>query len=231
MTLKMIPVEKIIEGKNVRIAKDEELGELIKSVEKYDILQPVLVIPRDGKYELVTGHRRLAAIRAMGEPFVPCMVRDDISDGDVPMMKLVENVQRKQMSPMELVTIFDEMIRKIPGTTKSSIARMLGKSPSWVQFKYTATRGFEALLEAGLTEEMISDMTENELAKMAKKGRRGRPKKNAPEKKGGLGRIDKRAGFGVLVRGTDVLVKCESIEVRKKIVNELYRFKKKLEEK
>jgi len=171
MKVKHIPTEQIIVRKNVRKDCDEELGGLIESIRDHDILQPILVRPENGKYLLIAGHRRLRAVKASGEPFIPALIRDDITDDMIPILQLTENIQRKQMKPWELVEVFDEMRQKNRKMTHKKIAALLGKSEAWVYMKYRATKVYEKLLDAGLTEEECENFTEGELYRMAKKGR------------------------------------------------------------
>jgi len=95
VTFKEIPIDKIIVNKNIRTDPDGELGGLMETIEKYDLLQPVLVMPKDDHYELISGHRRLNAMKARNEATVPCVVRNDFSEKSIPFIKLIENVQRK----------------------------------------------------------------------------------------------------------------------------------------
>lgn len=171
MTVKHIPIGQIIVRKNVRKDDDEELGGLIESIRDHDILQPILVRPENGKYLLIAGHRRLRAVKASGDPFIPALIRNDITDDIIPILQLTENIQRKQMKPWELVEVFDEMKKKNRKMTHKKIAALLGKSEAWVYMKYRATKVYEKLLEAGLSEEECESFTEGELYRMAKKGR------------------------------------------------------------
>ena len=82
MIFKHIPLETIVTKENIRSEADDELGDLMNSVERYDIIQPILVVPEDGKYVIVVGHRRFAAMKARNEATIPCVIRDDVVEGD-----------------------------------------------------------------------------------------------------------------------------------------------------
>jgi len=166
VTFKEIPIDKILVKKNIRTDPDGELGGLMETIEKYELLQPILVIPKDGSYELVSGHRRLEAMRLRNEATIPCIVRNDISDKSVPFVKLIENVQRKQLSSHELIEIFEDMKKNTPGLTQYQIARMVGKSTGWVTAKYKAGKIIAELIEQGVPEEAVDELTDADLMKL-----------------------------------------------------------------
>ena len=166
MTFKEIPIDRIIVNKNIRTDPDGELGGLMETIEKYDMLQPILVIPKDGSYELVSGHRRLEAMKARNEATIPCIVRSDISDKSIPFIRLIENVQRKQLSTHELIQIFEEMKEHSPNLTQHEIGRMIGKTGGWVNLKYSIEKIYVELLESGLPEEAIDELKDSDLMKL-----------------------------------------------------------------
>lgn len=167
MQIKSIALDKIRSTGNIRLDTDEELGGLMESIERHGLLQPILVVPRKDHYELIAGHRRYAAMEARGEPYIECFIRDDIYDHDIPYLKLAENVQRKQLSPRELVECFDTMLAENPMLSKKKLAAVLGKSDAWVYAKYKAARILQELLEAGLDEETVNELTDNDLHRLA----------------------------------------------------------------
>ena len=168
MIFKEIPIDKIVVNKNIRSDPDGDLGGLMDTIEKHGVLQPMLVRPKEGQYELISGHRRFEAMKARNEVHVPCIVRSDFSDNEIPFVKLIENVQRKQLSSYELVEIFEAMKKATPGLTNERIARMVGKSATWVYFKYKAAKIYMELVDQGLPDRAIDELTEAELLKLAK---------------------------------------------------------------
>ena len=66
MTFKHIPVGLIYKKDNIREELETELGDLQASIEQFDMLQPILVRPVGNKYEIVSGHRRYAAMKLYG---------------------------------------------------------------------------------------------------------------------------------------------------------------------
>lgn len=81
-----------------------DVSELAASISAQGMLQPVTVRPhpsRRGHYQLLAGHRRRAAAQAAGLEQVPAVVRYDVTDATAIEVMLVENVQRRDLNPME----------------------------------------------------------------------------------------------------------------------------------
>lgn len=149
MQLKHIPIDKIRTKDNVRSEHDGELGDLVDSIEQHDVLQPILVTPQNDQYVVVTGHRRLAAMKARNEATIPCIIRTDISEADRVWIQLVENNQRKQMSAAEYVEVFERLKRASPGLSNAKIARMMGRSSAWIGHQYEAVKLTGVLVSEG----------------------------------------------------------------------------------
>ena len=103
-----IPIENILENpKNVR--KDPgDLEELVNSIKRNGIRQNLIITPildDDGEetddYRLIAGHRRLAAAKKAHLISVPCRIERDLDESDEVMAMLEENMQRRNLSPME----------------------------------------------------------------------------------------------------------------------------------
>ena len=103
-----IPIENVLENpKNVR--KDlGDLDELVNSIKRNGIRQNLIVTPvldDDGEetddYRLIAGHRRLAAAKKAHLLSVPCRIERDLDESDEVMAMLEENMQRRNLSPME----------------------------------------------------------------------------------------------------------------------------------
>lgn len=139
MKVKDIPIARIHVAKNVRSETDEELGELMQSIQEHGLLQPILVRHRrDADYEVVAGHRRLAAFKASGESHIACVIDDEITEADRTVIQLTENCQRKQMTPFEYVAVFEALRKADRSMTRPRIAQLIGKSKSWIAHQYDA---------------------------------------------------------------------------------------------
>lgn len=84
-----------------RVASGEEMEQLKESIREYGVLSPLLVRPRgDGRYEIVSGHRRKAACEALGITELPVLVRD-MTDEEAVILMVDSNIQREHILPSE----------------------------------------------------------------------------------------------------------------------------------
>lgn len=140
---KIIEMAKIKSGVNIRTEKDDDILELAQSIEAYGLINPITVKPvENGFYEVVTGHRRYEAVKRLGLPHIECLVSGEISEKDLMLIQLAENVQRKDMSALELVEVFDEMKKRF-NINQKQLARYFHKSDTWVCNQYQAARLLE----------------------------------------------------------------------------------------
>ncbi len=109
-----------------------ELSELAHSIKVNGLLQPILVRrTASGKsYELVTGERRLRAVKQLGWADIPALVRA-VDDQTLLVLALVENIQREDLGPMEEAEGYC-VLRDRFGYTQQEIANAVGKSRSAV---------------------------------------------------------------------------------------------------
>lgn len=98
--LLFIPLDQIHSTGNVRM--DEELDEsFLASIKSLGVLTPITVETNDAGFNLVAGHRRVAAARAAGITQVPAQLIDAGSPQDRIVLQLVENIQRSDLDPIE----------------------------------------------------------------------------------------------------------------------------------
>lgn len=210
-----IPISKIDYGTNVRSEHDEDIMELAKSIEEHDVLQPLVVRPKGNRYEIICGHRRYKALKLVGGDIpVPCIVRDDISDSDVVKVQLEENIQRKNMSALELVDAFEKMKAAHKGRTKltnEAIAKYLNKTVTWVNNQYFAVRRLD---------ELYGSDRESPERKKAEKYAAGKIITDYQNKKREKTKIEK-SNFTVEYLGTTIKIKCDTEAAREKILSEL----------
>ncbi|MBR4461120.1 MAG: ParB/RepB/Spo0J family partition protein [Erysipelotrichaceae bacterium] len=105
---------------------DKGLEELAASIRENGVFQPVLVRESIGGYELVAGERRLRASKLAGKQTIPAIVVD-FNDQQVMEVSLLENIQRKDLTPIEEANAYDQLIKKF-GYTQEQLAKRLGKS-------------------------------------------------------------------------------------------------------
>ena len=109
---------------------EARLKELASSIRESGLLQPVLVRPVGGSYEIVAGERRVRAARMAGKTTVPAIVRE-YSDEQVMVLSLVENVQRDDLNAIEKARAY-QRLQQILGGTQEDVAARVGVDPSSV---------------------------------------------------------------------------------------------------
>ncbi|MCW3488966.1 ParB/RepB/Spo0J family partition protein [Dethiobacter alkaliphilus] len=109
---------------------EEKLAELARSVEQHGILQPLIVRPSDGEYELVAGERRLRAAKKAGLQRVPVVIRP-LTDKEMMEIALIENLQRQDLNPLEEAQAYQRLMEEF-NYTQEQLAERVGKSRSAV---------------------------------------------------------------------------------------------------
>ncbi|HJR16455.1 MAG TPA: ParB/RepB/Spo0J family partition protein [Gemmatimonadales bacterium] len=106
------------------------LVELAASIEASGLLQPVIVRPRNGKFELIAGERRWRAIQRLGWAKIPAVVKE-VDDQTLLTLALIENLQRDDLTSIDEAAGYqrlgDEF--KLP---QAEIARLVGRNRSTV---------------------------------------------------------------------------------------------------
>ncbi len=222
MNVRDIPIEKIHLGKNIRSEPDGEIGELMESMERYDLLQPVIVVKKDGGYELVAGFRRVKAAQMRNEQTIAANVLDNLKDSQIALVRLTENVLRKEISTRELLECVDVMKVDNPGLSDHAIAKMLGKQASWLYEKRKAYEGYQKLLADGFPEATVNELKDSELKTLTKQKQPAR----APRKKGKafISGKDISHDFELFIDGKrKLIIICGSSRIRTNIMALLYR--------
>ena len=151
---KIIEMAKIKSGKNIRNERDTDIQELADSIEANGLINPIMVKAiGGGLYEVVAGHRRYEAVKRLGYPHIECNITDETSERDLMLAQIAENVQRKDMSALELVKCFDDL-KKRYGINQHQLARYFHKSDTWVTNCYQAVRLLEQQFGEDIPQEM-----------------------------------------------------------------------------
>jgi ParB family transcriptional regulator, chromosome partitioning protein len=124
------------------------LDDLASSIRQYGILEPILVRPVNGHFEVVVGERRYRAAQQAGLDTVPVIIRD-YSDDEVMEINLVENVQREDLSAVEKAKLCSELRERYPEKYRSwdAIAQRIGVEPPTVRTWMRTLGMSEALQE------------------------------------------------------------------------------------
>ncbi|HRF28821.1 MAG TPA: ParB/RepB/Spo0J family partition protein [Candidatus Saccharibacteria bacterium] len=108
---------------------EESLAELTASIQAHGVLQPIVVIPYKGKYQIVAGERRFRASQAAGKTSIPALVRT-LSAQHKLELSLIENIQRRDLNPLETATAYEKLRVQFNLTLEEIGTRVGGKSVS-----------------------------------------------------------------------------------------------------
>jgi len=109
---------------------EKALEELAQSLVRHGMIQPIVVRPRDGYYEIIAGERRYQAASRAGFERVPVLVIE-ADETRVMELALIENIQRADLSAIEEAMAYAEMIEEF-GITQAELAQRVGKSRSHI---------------------------------------------------------------------------------------------------
>lgn len=107
---------------------EQALEELAQSIAEHGLLQPVVVRPYRGLFQLVAGERRFRAAKIAGLTSIPAIVME-LTDRQVAEIALVENLQREDLNPIEEAEAYKKLIEEF-NLTQEALAHRIGKSRS-----------------------------------------------------------------------------------------------------
>jgi len=134
--------------------KKEDIQDLVASVKRYGILEPLVVAETPAGYQLIAGERRWRAALEAGLKEVPAQVKKT-TPKKMLEMALVENVQRSDLNPLEKAQAFQRMIMEYD-FSHQEIADVVGKSASYVGYSLRLLKLPDAIKDA-LTSGVISE--------------------------------------------------------------------------
>jgi ParB/RepB/Spo0J family partition protein len=112
-----------------------KIEELADSIRKKGLLNPLTVRKTPEGYELVCGWRRYNALKMLGIEEALCIVHEDLDDKDAFEVALVENVQRKELSPMEEARAFKKYVEEYGWGSVVELAEKIGKKHTYVTLR------------------------------------------------------------------------------------------------
>ena len=182
---------------------EESLRELASSIKELGVIHPITVRKIDDKFQLVSGERRFRASKLIGNKSIPAYIRT-ANDQEMLEMALVENIQRKNLDPIEVALSYQRLIDEIQ-LTQEELSVRVGKKRSTVT-NYLRLLKLDPILQTGIRDGFIS---------MG----HGRALINIKSASDQLGIYEKILLDKLSVRQTEELVK--RLKIDKKIPNEL----------
>lgn len=123
---RMVPIDQIDPNPDQPRQVMGDLSELMASIAEKGIIEPLIVRQRGGRYQIVAGERRYQASVQVGIRELPVVIRD-VDDNEIMEVALVENIQRKDLSPFEEAEALHVLAERC-GYTHEDLARRMGKS-------------------------------------------------------------------------------------------------------
>lgn len=112
---------------------EKALKELAVSIREHGVIQPIIVRSVNGKYEIIAGERRYKATALAGLTKIPAIIRN-LDDKESSKVALLENLQRKNLSPIEEARTYQKIL-ELDQMTQEELAKTMGKSQSSVANK------------------------------------------------------------------------------------------------
>ena len=134
-----IPLADLMPFRNhpFKVKEDEEMVQLMRSIADAGVLSPALARPLpDGGYELISGHRRLAACKALGMDAMPVIIRD-LTDEEAVITMVDSNLQREHILPSEKAFAYKMKMEALSHQGKTS--RLVGERWSVSQISEAGT--------------------------------------------------------------------------------------------
>ena len=123
---RMVPIDQIDPNPDQPRQAMGDLAELISSVTEKGIIEPLVVRQRGPRYQIIAGERRYHASVQAGLTELPVVIRD-VDDREMLELALVENIQRKDLTPFEESDAMQALAQRC-GYTHEDLAKRLGKS-------------------------------------------------------------------------------------------------------
>lgn len=111
---------------------ESELRDLAQSIKEQGVLQPVLVVKKGGDaFELVSGERRLRAVRLLGWDTIPAVVKNAASPLEMAEWAIIENVQRDDLGPLEQARAYSRLMQEFK-LSADVVAQKVGRDRSTI---------------------------------------------------------------------------------------------------
>lgn len=132
---------------------EESLRELASSIRELGVIQPITVRKIGDSFQLVSGERRFRASKLVGNKTIPAYIRI-ANDQEMLEMALVENIQRKNLDPIEVALSYQRLIDEIQ-LTQEELSTRVGKKRSTVT-NYLRLLKLDPILQTGMRDGFIS---------------------------------------------------------------------------
>ena len=133
---------------------EEALRELASSIKELGVIQPITVRKLEGnKFQLVSGERRFRASKLIGKTSIPAYIRL-ANDQEMLEMALVENIQRKDLDPIEVALSYQRLIDEID-ITQEEMSQRVGKKRTTIT-NYLRLLKLDPIIQTGMRDGFLS---------------------------------------------------------------------------
>ena len=133
---------------------DENISELAESIKNIGIVQPITVRKiEDNKFQLIAGERRLRASKKIGLKTIPSFIKNS-NDEEMLEIALVENIQRKDLDPIEIALSLKRLIDEV-SLTQEQLSKKLGKKRSTIS-NYIRLLKLDPIIQTGIRDGFLS---------------------------------------------------------------------------
>ena len=154
---RLIPIDQVDPNPDQPRQVMGDLSELMASIAEKGIIEPLIVRQRGARYQIIAGERRYQAAVQVGVTDVPVVIRD-VDDGELIEIALIENIQRKDLTPFEEADALHALADRFD-YTHEELARRLGKSRT----SMTETLSLNAMPEEVKSLCRLADITSKSL--------------------------------------------------------------------
>lgn len=130
-----VNIENIVPNPNQprKVFNEEAIDNLANSIRQFGIINPIIVRPINGKYEIVAGERRYRAAKKLNFQEVPVIIKK-IDDSELPEISLIENLIRENLTPIEEANAYKEILNTT-NLKESELASKIGSSQAAISNK------------------------------------------------------------------------------------------------
>ena len=128
----VVSIHRLLEDPDNERKTFHNMEDLIESVRRHGIIEPITVTPDGDNFRIATGHRRFRAAKAVGLPEIEVLVREPDDSTTRRFKSLISNIQRENIGAVELAETLHALLEAGAVATQREHAHQIGKSEQWV---------------------------------------------------------------------------------------------------
>lgn len=141
----------------------QSVEDIVMSIKQVGLIEPIVVKPKNGRYEVIAGHRRKYSCELAKIAEIPCYIMT-VNNEQTEMLKIHENLYRAEVKPSDEAEHFKYLIEK-HHFTPIKVSQLIGKSPSYVSDRL-AIFNYPPFLREAMDKKQITFSVARELARI-----------------------------------------------------------------